>query len=427
MSKTTKILIIVGVALALGTLLYFLLPGDDNEEDKKELPEDKKEIKDQKRNSEGGYLLYQLLKEYKNTVSLKTIQDPLKNTLESYKTDYPTVYFLLDREISVSQEDMDTLYNFVKTGNSAFIATKELNSKFYNYFFYNQPISYFRDTVHKLNFYHDDLKLRKHYPLKIKRKSKVKKHRWNYIEVEESFYTELAIISTDKKYERPIFIKFKVGDGWIYLHSVPEAFYNASMFTEEGLEYAESVFSNLPKGHYLWHEHSKKWDPFKDYKKNNRNNNNKRSIENDSPLKYILNNRALTWAYLTLLISLLLYIIFKTKRKQRVIPAIEPNNNNSLEFINTVSKLYLRQNKHHKFIKHYELSFIHFIRDKYYINSSQIDDSFINQVSLKSEIEVEKIEEIFNDMRVAKSSSNFAAEALINLHKKIEYFYKNCK
>lgn len=427
MSKSAKISIIILVALALGTLLYFLLPSDDKKEEKKE--DDKlefqKEIKDQKRNSEGGFILYQLLKDYKNTVSIKTIQDPLEESLKTYKTDYPTVYFLLDREMSVSQGDMNALYDFVNSGNSAFISVEEMNSKFYNFFFSNYPLNSFRDTIYKLNFYHEDLKLNKNYPLKIRKKGKVKKHKWQYIETEDCYYNELVTISTDKKYERPIFIKFKVGAGWIYVHSVPEAFHNASMFTEEGLEYAESVFSNLPKGHYLWHEHSMKWDPSQDYKKNQ--GNNSRSINRDSPLKYILGHRSLRWAYLTLLAALLLYIVFKIKRKQRVIPAIQPNNNNSLDFINTVSKLYLRQNKHYKFMKHYELSFIHFIRDKYFINTSHIDNEYIKHVSLKSEIEEEKISEIFDGLEHAKKAHNFSADDLIKLHKKIEYFYKNCK
>lgn len=432
MSKPLKISIVALVVIGIGVLLYFLIPGE-NKDDKKddELTEKKKDeielvkqIKDQKRNSEGGYLLYELLKDYKNTVSLKTIQDPISTSLKSYKTDYPTVYFLLDRNMSISYDDADVLYDFVNEGNSAFISVEDLNENFYNTFFSGYPYIGFWDTVFKLNFYHEDLKLTKNYPLKIKRNGLVGREKWNYIETDDSYYyDDMVIISTDKEYERPIFIKFKVGDGWIYLHSVPQAFYNASMFTEEGLEYAESVFSNLPKGHYLWHEHSKKWNPNNDYEDMSGGDN----INRDSPLKYILANRSLSWAYFTLLISLLLYIIFKTKRKQRVIPAIQPNHNNSLDFVNTVSKLYLRQNKHNKFIKHYEQSFVHYIRDKYYINPTKIDQQYIKQVSLKSEIGEDKIEVIFDHLSQAKIAYNFSSNDLIALHKEIEYFYKNCK
>lgn len=424
MSKTAKILIIVGVSIALATLLYFVVPKEEKKAVDKDKLEFKKELKDQKRNSKGTFILYELLKEYKNTVSLKTISDPLDKTLRSYNSDYPTVYFLVDNKLKFSDRAVDSLFKFIDDGNVAFISAESLNSNFYDYFFDLNPFTNYRDTVFSINFYHEDLKLNTHYPLKIVKNGEVTKHSWRYIKTYDCYYEdELVTISTDKKYDNPVFIKFPVGKGWLYIHAVPEAFYNESMFTEGGLAYAESVFSNLPKGHYLWHEHSKKWDPLDDFDKNNTNNKN---ISRESPLQYILEKRSLRWAYILLLSSLFLYIIFKIKRKQRVIPPIEPNNNNSLEFVNTVSKLYLQQEKHYKFIKHYEQSFIHFIKDKYYITSPKIDDEYIKHIALKSQIEEEKIKEIFNGLDKAKKTHNYTADDLINLHKKIEYFYKNC-
>lgn len=428
MSKTVKILIVSVVAIGLAVLLYFLSgPEKENESNKKEdKPWLKKELKDQKRNSNGTFLLYELLKDYKNTVSLKTIDDPLKESLKTYNTDYPTIYFLIDPELSFSEESTDTLINFVMAGGNAFIATTKMNSMLYDNFFSSYPVRTYRDTMYELNFFHQDLALNKNYPLKIKRKGKVKRHPYHYFEEDYSYYkNEMVTISTENKWKRPVFIKIKIGKGWIYLHSVPEAFYNSSMFEEEGLAYAESVFSDLPRGHYLWYEHSKKWDPNNDYKNNKGNN---RADNQDSPLKYILEKRSLRWGYLTLIFSLLLYILFKIKRKQRIIPAVEPNNNNTLDFVETVSKLYLRQEKHYKFIKHYEQSFLTFIKEKYYIAApAKVDESYIEQVSVKADIKKEKLEEIFVGIKQAKTSYSYSAQQLIELHKKIEYFYKNCK
>ena len=97
-----------------------------------------------------------------------------------------------------------------------------------------------------------------------------------------------------------------------------------------------------------------------------------------------------------------------------------------MEFVETVSRLYLKQDKHYKFIKHYEQSFIHFIKDKYYISSPKIDKEYIAAVALKSDIEEEKILQIFKRFERAKKSYDFSSDQLIVLHKKIEYFYKNC-
>ena len=174
MPKTAKILIIVGVSLALATLLYFIVPKEvKKEKEKDEKIEFTKELKDQKRNSQGTFILYELLKEYKNTVSLKTISDPIDKNLRAYNSDYPTVYFLIDSKLKFSKDGVDSLYNFVKEGNHAFISAESLNENFYAPFFSQNPFSNYRDTVFKLNFYHEDLKLNTHYPLKIVKKGKV--------------------------------------------------------------------------------------------------------------------------------------------------------------------------------------------------------------------------------------------------------------
>lgn len=426
MGRKGKIAIIVGATLLIAVAIYFLFPRNGQNKKLKE-PEYNKELKDQVANSEGTYILYNLMKDYENVVSLKTIADPLDESLRVYKTGYPTVYFLIDKELSLSQDAVDTIYNFVSNGGHAFISSGDLNRNFYDYFFERYPLKTYRDTVFPINFFHPDLKLDQSYPIKIVEKQEVKKHRWKYYDAQLSYYREDVVeIGTTTKWDRPIFIKFPVGKGWFYLHSVPEAFYNASMFDSVGVMYAESALSNLPKGHYLWHEHNRKWDYLKDFDKKRRKNEVNRDKKNT--MQYILNNRSLRWAYLLILGSVFLYVVFASKRKQRIIPTVEPNTNESLSFVNTVSQLYLKQGRHDKFIKHYQRSFLNFIKDKYFIPyTKKLDENYIQLVARKSEISPDKIREILIEFRDAQSNSEYPTSSLIALHKKVEEFYKNCK
>jgi len=87
----------------------------------------------------------------------------------------------------------------------------------------------------------------------------------------------------------------------------------------------------------------------------------------------------------------------------------------------------MQQGSHSKLIQLKEKTFLNFIAERYYITTSQVDMAFIQKVAVKSQIDQEKIKEIFNLFIHLNKVMEVSDDALINLHKKIEYFYKNCR
>ena len=63
----------------------------------------------------------------------------------------------------------------------------------------------------------------------------------------------------------------------------------------------------------------------------------------DSAWSYIMKQESLRWGFWVLIISLLLYAIFEAKRTQRIIPVVKPLPNTTLDFTNTVGRLYFQQ------------------------------------------------------------------------------------
>ena len=425
MSKKAKIGILVALGMALVVLLYFISPIEDTnqkEENKKEYLN--KELRKQKLNKDGVYILYELLKRSPQVVSMEEINDSLESSLVIEPDTLPLVYFLIDRELEVSEQAVNSLLQFVRTGNHAFVSISDFENNLGLEFSSTNIVSSYTTKELFLENTHDTLLLWEPYQLQKYKNNNPTFFKWNYFEIENlrKLPDDVVTLSYETNFQEPVFIKFPFGKGYFYLHSIPQAFYNESMFSIEGYEYAERTLSNLPKGHYKWHNHLNQWDVDKEIEPGSND-----SMERQSPIQYILKERSLRSAYLLLVGALLVYVLFKLKRKQNIIPTIEPNNNSSLEFLETVSKLYLRQNKHSKFIKHYEHSFIHFIKDKYFVSSPEINSRYINQVAIKSEIESDKIQEIFDEFVRAKGSCSYTSDELIALHKKIEYFYKNCK
>jgi hypothetical protein len=146
-----------------------------------------------------------------------------------------------------------------------------------------------------------------------------------------------------------------------------------------------------------------------------------------SALQYILSQESLKWAYYLLLGSIVLFIFFYGRRKQRIIPVIEPLKNTTVEFVQTVGNLYYQQ-KDYKNIAEKKISyFLDFIRNKYFIKASSYDDDTLKRISEKSLIEIGIVKRIFREIEKIKSTEKISEEALTNINYQIEKFYERTK
>jgi hypothetical protein len=148
---------------------------------------------------------------------------------------------------------------------------------------------------------------------------------------------------------------------------------------------------------------------------------------NASALQYILSQQSLKWAYYIALALVILFILFYGRRKQRIIPAIPPLTNTTVEFVQTVGNLYYQQ-KDFKNIAEKKISyFLDYIRNKYFIRTSRFDSETIKKISDKSSIPEAKIKSIFREIDKISHSNKIAEEELININYQIEKFYERTK
>ncbi|MBR1933133.1 MAG: DUF4350 domain-containing protein [Prevotella sp.] len=66
----------------------------------------------------------------------------------------------------------------------------------------------------------------------------------------------------------------------------------------------------------------------------------------ESPFYVWLKRPPLRWAIYLTLLSVLLFIVFTARRRQRVIPVIAPPTNNNMEFVRLIGTLYYQQGSH---------------------------------------------------------------------------------
>jgi hypothetical protein len=147
------------------------------------------------------------------------------------------------------------------------------------------------------------------------------------------------------------------------------------------------------------------------------------SQESSTELRFILKNPQLRWAYYILLSFVGIFILFQSKRRQRAIPIVTPPRNSTLEFVETTGRLYFQQKNHANLANKKIQFFLEKIRTKYYINTSVLDESFVDSLASKSGVSQEDIRQLIKMFDFIKKAEKITESQLLDLNKKIESFY----
>lgn len=202
------------------------------------------------------------------------------------------------------------------------------------------------------------------------------------------------------------FIKSTFGKGKIILHNQPEAFTNYFLLKENNAQYTQNALSYINDGSTVY------WDNY--YKTGN--------SYDISPLKIILVNPSLKWAYYFVLIGALFFILFEGKRKQRSIPIVPQLTNKTYEYTQTISGMYLDK-KDHLDIAHKQINlFLEYIRTRLRIPTENINQRFYNTLSSMSTIAADEIKILFLKIQNIQKRNQITEEELKQLYSDIQNF-----
>lgn len=179
------------------------------------------------------------------------------------------------------------------------------------------------------------------------------------------------------------FIKVKRGNGNIYFHTEPLFLTNYYLLKPEAKRYIEGVFSHFRDRETLW---------FVD---------DSTVAVSRSPLRVILANPPLKYAWWLLLIGLLLFLIFNAKRRQRIVPIIVPPKNKSAEFVRSVGNLYLQEGDFHDMMAKKAQYFLHKVRTDLLIDTQVLDELFSQKLHIKTGKPLHKIQEAMSLIKKA--------------------------
>ncbi len=202
------------------------------------------------------------------------------------------------------------------------------------------------------------------------------------------------------------FLKTSWGKGYFYLHLQPTVFTNYQLLKKDNKKYAEAVMSYLNDDTIYFDARNKT-----------------RTNLSNSPLRFVLSQPALRWAWYIALITTVIFMIFNAKRKQRIVKVIKPLKNTTIDFTKTIGNLYYETKDHNNLIGKKITYFLEYIRRVYYLDTQVLDDKFVKNLSLKSGKDQTNIKKLINQIAFLKSKSTCNENDLLALNKAIEDFY----
>lgn len=407
-------------------VLAFLFRSEDKRTNWKETYDE------QSKDPYGTYIVLELLKSYFPEKDLILIKDSLSNILPLTFAEQIN-YVFIGEALHFDSLDIEHILQVVANGGNAFISSRTIpdDLMYYIYDGYCDGSSWYdyeevNDSSAQLSVLHPNLnKDSSNFTYRFYRRDLRPNYRWQYIY--KSYFCEdefgLTAIGFMKD-SLSNFAKIAYGNGVIYLHTTPLAFTNIQLLEEAHLQYANKVFSHLTPGIIYWDRYNRASEFVGKRRNAQPPDSSPRRITSKGPLQYILEQPPLAWAWYLLLFSALLYLIFRAKRRQRVIPVLEKNRNTSLEFLATIGQLYFLQNNHRKLALQKMKYFGNFIRDRYMMN---FNEDSLERIATKSEIDEEWIQKILLVYKNIENSAFVSENTLKEFHQLIDYFYKNCK
>ncbi len=305
---------------------------------------------------------------------------PIWNTMRDNEFTSKQLYVIFDRQISFDSLDRSSLLDFVYTGNSAFIVSDRLDSGLLDTLNITKKYRVSEDLTSIINGLNVITSEQDFF------ESKDSSYSFS-IKDYEKYFTNIDTVSNDMialaygaDTSELTYVKIPFGEGSFYLHNQPLLLTNYYVLSDEGKRYLEQMASYLPSYDIIW-------------------DNNYKAIEKmraESPLKVILSYDTMRWAYWLSVLGLLLFFVFRIKRRQRIIPVVEPPTNDSLDFAKTMGNLYFNS-ADNKTLAQKKIAILkEYLSRKLYLSDITFGDDEVANVVNKTNHTNEEVVKLFN-------------------------------
>jgi hypothetical protein len=353
----------------------------------------------------GSYVFNQQLKRVSDSVSI--IDRPPFEYLKNKSIS--GTYLFYNNEVSFGEAELNSILDWVFEGNTLIIAASNFEQQLLD------TLNLATKSVNIADNFNNE------YQVKLVNPSFENENSYKYDKpttffhfnkIDTTYTKVVGLIDAHRGKQAPIkdslinSIKQPFGDGEIILSTFPQAFTNYFILNNPNQEYTAGLLSYIDTNKPIYLD---------TYYKSGK-------TFYTSPMYLFLNNPSLKWAYYILLIGVLIYIIFEGKRKQRAIPIVHPLKNQTVDFTRTISNMYYENGKHKDIALHKVQHFLEYIRNTMYLQTSEINDSFIKNLAARSNNSLEDTQTLFKVIDDLKQRSQIDQKELERLNTLIDNF-----
>ena len=147
------------------------------------------------------------------------------------------------------------------------------------------------------------------------------------------------------------------------------------------------------------------------------------STQGEDALSFIMSQPQLRIAWRLMILGFLLYLLFKGKRQQRIIPVIEKPKNTTVEFAQSISSLYYQERDATDMVQKKITYFLDQVRQRYYLDTQQINEDFATKLYNKSGKDKDLVQQIVSIIIHFEQTQQAQEETLLQLDKWIDEFW----
>lgn len=305
-----------------------------------------------------------------------------------------TTFLIVQNNNAFDKNSGIKLLEKVKDGADLVISLENYYYTFSNFILDSLQVNFYNEKVNQLYFVHENFSKD---TLEIK-------DTYNYIYTVKHPENHQVLAKME---HNPVFISTKYGKGTIYLSSTPILLTNYYLLNEKKdfSKFTEAFTSVIKKKNVIWFDE---------------NHDSNSQIQNQSIFKVLFKHQSLRFAWYTLIIGLILFVFFYGKRKQRIIPIVEPLKNTTIEYIETVGNLYYQENNHTQLLDKQIKYALNQIRVEWHIPTQQMDEDFKKRLQQKSLASEETINDFVSFITHFDLKHNYSQSDLIRFNELVE-------
>ncbi|MBO9153089.1 DUF4350 domain-containing protein [Chitinophaga sp. GCM10012297] len=354
----------------------------------------------------GSYVPYKLMQQFFKDAKPKTATRPFVKTYQ--KTSdlqlQNAVYIIVARRMWLTEADAEAMAEFVSAGNKLFLAVEETDSLLETTFGFKVKTGSFIQHPTTVTQHFSNPNFGADTTFTAPRGIQLN----NSLAAPDSGI--ITALGTNKDH-LPNFFRVPYGNGQVYVMLNPMTWTNYFLMKNDNIRALELQMAYLPE-----YPSSVYWDEFYKHQDGPQQG-------DFSNWQVLMRHPSLRWALILAVVLLLLYVLFEGKRRQRLIPPKPALANNSLDFAETLGRLYYLHHNNANLANKMTTHLMDYIRQNYYLNTSAVNAEFITALSRKSGHTRESVERLLTMAGQVRLADSISDEQLQDYYNSIYQFY----